>query len=388
MSSPPEEVLVGADVADVTPPVGLAMSGFLARTSPATGTHDPLTVRAVTVGSTAVVTVDACGLHEDTCARVRERLVGASDLTAVVVTATHTHGGPAVVPGRLGGPVDRGYLRQVEQACVEAALEARAKARPGTARFGSGADPDVTRNRRRPDGPVDTSVPVLSYVDGAGRVIAVITSYACHPVVLGADNTLWTADYPGIVRRQIEAARPGAVAVFLTGCCGDANTGHPASASTLEASDSRTFEACEKAGQRIAQAVLDTAVVPLAGPTGVRSGEVVLDRSDGGTWRGRVSVLTWSGVRLVALPGEPFAATALALRRSLTGPLLTAGYADGCPGYFPTREEYAYGGYEVEEAHRYYGMPAAFAPGCAERLRDEALRLAAAASEPAPSPSL
>lgn len=378
MSSPPDGVLVGAHVADVTPPVGLAMSGFLARTSPATGTHDPLTVRAVTVGSTAVVTVDACGLHEDTCARVRERLLGASDLTAVVVTATHTHGGPAVVPGRLGGPVDSGYLRRVEQACVEAVLRARTTARPATPWFGSGADPDVTRNRRRPDGPVDTSLPVLSYLDAAGRVIAVITSYACHPVVLGADNTLWTADYPGVVRREIEAARPGAVALFLTGCCGDANTGHPASASTLTVSDSRTFGACEKAGRRIAQAVLDATATPMAGPTEARSGEVVLDRRDGGSWRGRVSVLTWSGVRLVALPGEPFAATALALRRSLPGPLLTVGYADGCPGYFPTREEFAYGGYEVEEAYRYYGMPAAFAPGGAERLRDEALHLAGA----------
>ncbi|GAA4990447.1 neutral/alkaline non-lysosomal ceramidase N-terminal domain-containing protein [Actinopolymorpha pittospori] len=379
MSSPPDGVLVGAHVADVTPPVGLAMSGFLARTSPATGTHDPLTVRAVTIGSTAVVTVDACGLHEDTCVRVRERLLGASDLTAVVVTATHTHGGPALVPGRLGGPVDSGYLRRVEQACVEAVLRARTKARPATAWFGSGADPDVTRNRRRPDGPVDTALPVLSYLDPAGRVIAVITSYACHPVVLGADNTLWTADYPGVVRREIEAARPGGVALFLTGCCGDANTGHPASASTLTVSDSRTFEACEKAGRRIAQAVLDAPATPTAGPTGARSGEVVLDRRDGGSWRGRVSVLTWSGVRLVALPGEPFAATALALRAGLPGQLLTFGYADGCPGYFPTREEFAYGGYEVEEAHRYYGMPAAFAPGCAERLRDEALHLAGAA---------
>jgi hypothetical protein len=386
MTSPPDGVLVGAYVLDVTPPVGLAMSGFLARTSPATGTHDPLTLRAVTVGSTAVVSVDVCGLHEDTCARVRERVLGASDLTAVVVTATHTHGGPAVVPGRLGGPVDLDHLRRLEEACVEAALRARARARPAAARFGFGADPDVTRNRRRPDGPVDTSLPVLSYLDPTGRVVTVITSYACHPVVLGADNTLWTADYPGVVRRHIEAAHSGAVALFLTGCCGDANTGHPASASTLAASDSRTFEACEKAGHRIAQAVLDAVGDPAEGPTGARSGEVVLDRSDGARWRGRVSVLTWSGVRIVALPGEPFAATGLALRRKLPGPLFTLGYADGCPGYFPTREEYAYGGYEVEEAHRYYGMPAAFAAGSAELLRDEALRLAAPTPAPSPPP--
>nr|WP_238345007.1 alkaline ceramidase [Actinopolymorpha cephalotaxi] len=350
------------------------MSGFLARTSAATGTHDPLTVRAVTVDGTAVVTVDACGLHEDTCQRVRERLrVG--DLTEVVVAATHTHGGPAVVPGRLGGPVDPGHLRLLEDACVDAVRTAVRGARPSRLRFGTGADPGVASNRRRPEGPTDPALPVLVWTDEAGATVAVVTAYACHPVVLGADNTLWTADYPGVVRRQLELAHPGAVAVFLTGCCGDTNTGHSAYASTLQAADSRTYAACERAGTAIAQAVLDTRTRAVEGPVGARSAEVGVERLDGSTWTARVSVLDWSGVRLVALPGEPFAATALALRAAAPEPLLVFGYADGCPGYFPTREEYAFGGYEVEEAHVYYGARAAFAPGSAERLGAEALRL-------------
>nr|WP_238341827.1 alkaline ceramidase [Actinopolymorpha rutila] len=360
------------------------MSGFLARTSPATGTHDPLTVRAVTVDGTAVVTVDVCGLHEDTCSRIRERLLGGdltgaaglTELTEVVVAATHTHGGPAVVPGRLGGPVDPGHLRMLEDACVDAVRTALRDARPARLRFGTGADPGVARNRRRPDGPTDPALPVLVWSDEAGATVAVVTAYACHPVVLGADNTLWTADYPGVVRRQLELAHPGAVAVFLTGCCGDANTGHSASASTLHSDDARTYPACERAGTAIAQAVLDTGTGPVDGPVGSRSAELDLQRLDGSSWTARVSVLDWSGVRLVALPGEPFAATALALRAAAAPePLVVFGYADGCPGYFPTREEYAAGGYEVEQAHFYYGEQAAFAPGTAERLGAEALHL-------------
>ena len=38
------------------------------------------------------------------------------------------------------------------------------------------------------------------------------------------------------------------------------------------------------------------------------------------------------------------------------------------PGYIPPRDAYPAGGYEVAEAHRYYGLPAAFAPGSAETL--------------------
>ncbi|WP_020573166.1 neutral/alkaline non-lysosomal ceramidase N-terminal domain-containing protein [Actinopolymorpha alba] len=369
---------VGAAVVDITPPAGLAMSGFAARTSPATGTHDRLSARALRVGDAIVVTADTCGLHEDSCERIRRAVLASEpQVDGVVVAATHTHGGPAVVPGRLGGPVDPAYLRSLEQACVHAARQAYAHARPATVSFGIGRDPGVARNRRRPDGPTDPRLPVLTFRDETGRTIAIVTSYACHPVVLGADNTLWTADYPGVVRRELERTHPDAVAIFLTGCCGDANTGHSASASmTLGASTNRTFPACERIGTAIAQAALETRPVPTTGPTGVRQRQVALALADGTPWVGRVSVLDWVGVRLVALPGEPFAATALAIRSALPGPTVVIGYADGCPGYFPTREEYAFGGYEVEDAHRYYGMSSAFAPGSAERLRDAAIDLA------------
>jgi hypothetical protein len=44
------------------------------------------------------------------------------------------------------------------------------------------------------------------------------------------------------------------------------------------------------------------------------------------------------------------------------------GYADGNPGYIPPEAEFAHGGYEVDEAHRYYGFPATFAPDSIPRL--------------------
>ena len=104
-------------------------------------------------------------------------------------------------------------------------------ARPARLTAGWGTDPGVARNRRHTGGMIDPSLPVLRIHDAAGRPIAVITAYACHPVVLGADNRLWTADYPHYVRERLEAAHPGAMALFLTGCAGDANTGHSAHAS-------------------------------------------------------------------------------------------------------------------------------------------------------------
>jgi neutral ceramidase len=91
-------------------------------------------------------------------------------------------------------------------------------------------------------------------------------------------------------------------------------------------------------------------------------------------WQGRVTGFTWNGIPLVFLPGEIFASTALAIRASLAAnpTSIIVSLADANPGYIPPRDECANGGYEVAEAHRYYGMPAAFAPGAAEVLVEAA----------------
>jgi hypothetical protein len=78
----------------------------------------------------------------------------------------------------------------------------------------------------------------------------------------------------------------------------------------------------------------------------------------------------------VALPGEIFTETALSIRAALGNePAFVLELADASPGYIPPRSEFAFGGYEVEEAHRYIGMPGTFAPGTAEKLADAACAL-------------
>src|SRR5690606_24092700 len=91
-------------------------------------------------------------------------------------------------------------------------------------------------------------------------------------------------------------------------------------------------------------------------------------------WRGRVTAFNWGGLPLVFLPGEIFAATASQIRAGQPAgrtPFVVS-LADGVPGYVPPLEAYAAGGYEVDEAHRYYGLPGTFAPGSAEALASAA----------------
>jgi len=410
----------GASIVDITPPAGLAMSGFAARTAPALGTHDPLTARAIVVGETAIVVADVIGFHAGMSARIRARCQLPAD--NVVVVALHTHGGPVSMDGRLCMEADAAYLQHLEHGCVAAIDKAAAARRPARLSVGVGNDPDIARNRRHAGGVVDRALPVLRIDAVDGQPIAIMTSYACHPVVLGADNRLWTADYPHFVRCALEAATPGAVAVVMTGCCGDANTGHAAHASiSLAAMATRTFAEAERIGNRVAASALSAVMTPLqsfskAANTSValRQQTIESETPDAlfnrwhteretaeparaallGYWmhwaseiasqppktfEARVTVLDWAGVPIVALPGEIFAETALAIRRmrDYGERMFLLGFCEDNPGYIPPTAEFASGGYEVEEAHRYYGQPAPFAPGSAEAIVVAALRLLA-----------
>jgi hypothetical protein len=186
---------------------------------------------------------------------------------------------------------------------------------------------------------------------------------------------------------------------------------------SLQSDAARTFEAAEAAGTTIAEAVIAARLEPCDGPIRASVGQTELviaedpqvvgaakwraissdDRTDpataalmrcwadwatrpadasSSTWTARVGVLEWGGVRIVTLPGEPFAHTGQQVRAAL-GPGVTfvAGYTDGSPGYLASACEYELGGYEVLEAHRYYGMPGPFARGSAEQLVKTALAL-------------
>ncbi|HTV70879.1 MAG TPA: neutral/alkaline non-lysosomal ceramidase N-terminal domain-containing protein [Rhizobiaceae bacterium] len=414
MSAP---LLAGAAVVDITPPAGLAMSGFVARTEPATGTHDPLTARALVVNDTAILAMDVLGLDRATTRAIAKRCALPDD--NVVVAALHTHGGPQVRFGGYHAGIDQAYMAALETAAVEALDRAWDARRPAEFSFGVGRDARIARNRRRADGPTDPSLPVLDIVGTDGSPIATLLAYACHPVVLGADNRLWTADYPGFTRAAIEGARQGTVALFLTGCTADANNGHSAHASiSLDADAERTFAAAERIGRHIASEALAAPLVPAGGGAAICSKmvELAFERRETESmqalaerWRAgmaaadpvtatllakwiswaerglpadlaslriacRVTALRWGNVEIIALPGEIFAETAHDIRRRIGNPAaIVIGFADDNPGYIPPAAEYPFGGYEVDEAHRYYGQPASFAPGSAEALADAAV---------------
>ena len=64
-----------------------------------------------------------------------------------------------------------------------------------------------------------------------------------------------------------------------------------------------------------------------------------------------------------SLPGEAFCSIGKALKqRAKPATMFVCGYCGGSIGYIPTAKAFEEGGYEVEEAFRFYGLPAPLAP--------------------------
>ena len=56
------------------------------------------------------------------------------------------------------------------------------------------------------------------------------------------------------------------------------------------------------------------------------------------------------------------------------------GYTNNDIGYIPTRQAYARGGYEINDAFKFYGYPAVLAPEAGDLVRQSAVRLLASCS--------
>ncbi len=416
----PHVVSAGAATVVVDVPPGTPMTGYAARLGPSTGVHDPVTVRALVIDDVGIVVVDCCALRKTTCGELRAaRPAGIVD---VVIAATHTHSGPCLTPGGLGAFAPD-VLHAVENAFVEALTTARHQRTPVTVRYGDRRSVGVGRNRRHDDVVIDPPVQVVAF-DGAQGTVATLVTYPMHPVVLSAANTLVSADFVAPLRDRVEASLPGSVCLFLQGCAGDVNDDRhsPDDDFTATPSPGRDFAAAAAKGEIVATAALDaltraTTVTPARtrvattsvalDVTALDAAEVASDRDEWARlattlpaersalyeawtawadtwlehrpepsqWLGRVGLISIGDLRIATLPGEPFLAVADRVRDGLGEHTLVLGYCDGVSGYLPTADEYAHGGYEVCDAHRYYGMPGPYASGSAERLADAVVSL-------------
>src|SRR5262249_8894705 len=112
-------------------------------------------------------------------------------------------------------------------------------------------------NSPNPDGPVDHDVPVLRVDAADGSLRAILFGYACHNTTLTQMWSQYCGDSAGYAQQFLEAASPGALALFLTGCGGDQNP-YPRGTLPLAQAHGRTLATA-------VEAALGTRMKPLTG---------------------------------------------------------------------------------------------------------------------------
>jgi hypothetical protein len=476
-TEPASSLLAGVARVVITPPVGIGLSGFDGRL-PSTGVHDDLTATALVLAEgeseapgadggepgtdrgaaganrVAIVAFDLLGMYgEETASAIRERVAADTGIPAerVLLCCSHTHYGPVMHDEAEGSdaPVARAYWATLPHQVAGVVGAAAGGLRPVTLACGRGSvRVGINRRERRPDGRIilgqnpegtlDSEVLVwrLDLAEAhlapdsppAGRLrdgppgwvrrgttpLAVVVNYACHPVSLGGQMRLVSADFPGVARGVVERL-VGGTALFLQGACGNINPSlmgpdweHPRRLGhTLGAAAAEAALLAEPAAGTPLRLARETADLPAFLPPSVEAGrrrvEVLeaerrrreaegggsgprwrsarglerarraLEALEGGETlpplRASLAALRLGDAALATNPAELFCEIGLAIKQGSpfrwTG---VAGYADGAVWYVPTREAYPDGGYEVDrECH--------VAPEAGDIIRETGRRL-------------
>ena len=408
--------LAGAAQIEITPPIGTDMGGYGGRAGPAEGVHDELLGAALYLGcehGVILVTADLVGITRETAMRVAAQVAEQTDVdeSAVMITCSHTHSGPAMPCLPCLGRFDAAYLDTLERRLVEVAISAWARRVP--ARWACTRAPtSIAINRRggRRDyarcgfspenGATAPYIDLMYVVDEQDAALAVWMCHAAHPVTLRHTNLLFSADWVGYARAALRRYLPDSEVLFAQGCAGN-----------IISWPQGTFEIAQRQGESFAHAVMaglsplvagDVARVgfrqrdlhlPLSDPPPPEEAQAILDTClqereekadeanrgvtsmlDGAVfWAEDLLVLALSGetgrtidlavqviriddFAIVGLGGEMFVEYALSIdaasRFAITA---VAGYTNGNIGYVPTAQAFAEGGYEVNTAIRYYG---------------------------------
>ena len=231
---------VGFAVADITPPAGTPLGGYLARPRfQAQGVHDRLHVKVIALGDGSqlllLCSLDLLGLTAERSAALAHALAGATGLQPeeVVLACTHTHSGPNTLPMRGIPDVDESYYQLLERQLCAAGKASLAAQRRASLQVAAGRS-DVGVNRRNPGsrsiqlqdnpaGTYDDALLMLRFHDaGDGRPIGAVACYGCHLTALGSQNMLISAEWAGLAmnRLQEELGHP---CVFLNGAFGNIN---------------------------------------------------------------------------------------------------------------------------------------------------------------------
>lgn len=351
-----------------------------------TGVYLPIYVRSAVLGSgadqVAIVALDICTVSIELTDAVRARLrkeTGAQ-WNNLFLSASHTHSGPDVC-GLSTAPDPRTFEFYIER-ISQSVLDAEKAQSNCVVTWARKPVSGLTVNRRHPERPVNSELTQIVFTDETRKTVnGVVQSFACHPIIAGAHNTLLFGDYPSVLSLAVEKhLDEKAVCLFLQGPCGDVNPfGYPyedkvnitlkAPSGSEAALKIRTVAEAERFGGILA----DVAIEMLGANGGEEGGSVLgtkrlvslkrrsvedlddyLFQRDHDPARvekwlkkdhvdSELGTVVLGNLVIVFLPGEPLTAVAQQVRQLIEKSgrqALIVGYSNDYPGYVVHPDDY------------------------------------------------
>lgn len=436
-SEEPLEWKAGVASVVITPEEPTWLSGYGSRTEPAEGKVHDLFAKALAIegrdGTRLVlVTLDLGSVSQEITDAVFQHVTKRYGLPkeSLLLNVSHTHCAPEVAAERrvfhaLPSEAEETLVRYIEALverisdAVGAALDhlepARLSISQASAGFGYNRrlpTPKGFINSQNVDGVVDRDVPVLRVTSVDGDLRAILFGYACHNTTLAFQK--YCGDYAGFAQANLEAAYPGATALFLMGCGGDQNP--------YPRHGPRGLEYCRQHGRALANAVEQALGGPqtaVRGPLHVaydvarldleplppseqleadaktgsghrqRKARYLLDRLEK---EGRIDLTQTCPVHaarfgndllLIALSGETVVDYSLRCKRQFAGPFVwVAGYTDDVFAYLPSLRVLREGGYEGRTGIVHQLVPTPFTETVEERVMEAVERVVHEVSQP------
>ena len=228
-------IKIGIGKAEITPPVGTPSAGYQARKGAGMeGTHDPLLAIALFIDSgdkqIALCSVDHLGFTYDMVQKITQKIHADPQLEGceIFIGSSHTHSGGGayldipIIGASLAGVYNPSITQMYVDKTCEAILTAYQHQTPAKIGIGYGKTENLSQYRGL--WPENLSalneMTVIKVTDLNDKPLVVLFNYPVHPTILKSQNRLFSADFVGYARDELQLAL-GVQTIYFNGAQGD-----------------------------------------------------------------------------------------------------------------------------------------------------------------------
>ena len=198
---------------DITPTEPSFLSGQINRIAKHTNVLDPLFATIIVLEyqdqTFALLGFDLLMLDESLVSLMRSAISLRTLIPYehIFTMPSHTHAGPEVLEDGLFGiklqAVLPGYRESLVEKVVDLSIKAIHELQEVHCYFTKIKVHDLFTNRNDPSKPIDRFLRLIVFRTNNGEIIGSFANLACHPTILGPENSAISADFFGIVRDAI-----------------------------------------------------------------------------------------------------------------------------------------------------------------------------------------